>query len=242
MAYTSWRGVVGCVKPSPRPGSTEDLIRLLPEGIGLIPLHLDVSQGTREEFAGAVGQYEAKIAELAEQQVDLILPECSAPFMILGYEAEKRTVAAWEKKYGIPMFTSLMNHVRAMKALGIRKFVGIRPNAWDDGHKTVMKYFTDAGFEPLGFVRPDISFQNVGQVDSTEVYRLIKQAFLKHPKADGIYMLGSAMRVGDIVDTVEQDCGVPVVSAITARAWEIQKRLHVRQRRSGYGVLLRELP
>jgi maleate cis-trans isomerase len=242
MAYTSWRGVVGCVKPGMRPGSTEDLIRLLPEGIGLIPLHLDVTEATTEQFTEAIAKYEPKIAELAEQKVDLILPECSAPFQILGYEAEKRTVGAWEKKYKTPMFTSLMNHVHALKALEIKKFVGIRPLAWDKGNRIVTKYFTDAGFKPLGFVSPGANLQSVSQISSHDVYGLIKQAFLEHPGAEGIYMLGSAMRVGDMVETIEQDFGVPVVSALTARAWEIQKRLHVRQKREGYGVLLREMP
>ena len=32
MAFMSWRGVVGVVKPTHRPGSLEEFIRLLPEG------------------------------------------------------------------------------------------------------------------------------------------------------------------------------------------------------------------
>ena len=35
MVFTSWRGVVGVVKPTHRPGSLEEFIRLLPEGIGV---------------------------------------------------------------------------------------------------------------------------------------------------------------------------------------------------------------
>jgi hypothetical protein len=42
MAFTSWRGVLGCVKPTMRPGGLEELIRILPEGIGVIPLFLGI--------------------------------------------------------------------------------------------------------------------------------------------------------------------------------------------------------
>ena len=35
MPYTTWRGVIGCIKPTRRPGSLEELIRMLPEGIGV---------------------------------------------------------------------------------------------------------------------------------------------------------------------------------------------------------------
>ena len=54
-------------------------------------------------------------------------------------------------------------------------------------------------------------------------------------------MLGSGWRTLDIIATLEQDLGVPVVHPVTARAWEIQKRLRVRKPVKGYGRLLRDL-
>ena len=53
MAFTSWRGVVGCIKPTLRPGGLEELIRMLPEGIGVLPLFLNISHGTTDEFKRA---------------------------------------------------------------------------------------------------------------------------------------------------------------------------------------------
>jgi len=44
MAFTSWRGVVGCIKPTLRPGGLEELIRMLPEGIGVLPLFLNIHE------------------------------------------------------------------------------------------------------------------------------------------------------------------------------------------------------
>jgi len=38
MAFTSWLGILGLVNPTMRLGPTEELIRLLPEGIGVISL------------------------------------------------------------------------------------------------------------------------------------------------------------------------------------------------------------
>jgi maleate cis-trans isomerase len=57
-----------------------------------------------------------------------------------------------------------------------------------------------------------------------------------------IYMLGSGWRTLDIVQTLEQDLGVPVVHPVTARVWEFQKRLYVREPVKGYGHLLEALP
>ena len=37
MAYDCWRGMVGIVKPTKGSGSLVELIKLLPDGIGVIP-------------------------------------------------------------------------------------------------------------------------------------------------------------------------------------------------------------
>jgi len=241
MAYTSWRGVVGCIKPTMRPGGIEELIRILPDGVCLLPLFLDVRKGTIDEFKRAVDPYEPLVAKLADAKVDLIHPEGAPPFMLLGYEGEARVVKTWEDKYGIPVFTSGSNHVRALKALGAGKIVGATyfSGAIND---VFSKYFVEAGFDVLGMDGIDVPFQDVGQLSPYEVYAHVKRAFLKHPGAEAIYLLGSGWRVMEMIEELEQDCGVPVVHPITARAWEMQRRLSIRQRVKGYGALLEDMP
>src|SRR5215208_6330564 len=78
MAFSSWRGVVGMVNPTMRPGMTEEVCRLLPEGIGLIPLFLNISRGTEDEFEKMMPHYEKLIALLVEQGCDLIHPNGAA--------------------------------------------------------------------------------------------------------------------------------------------------------------------
>lgn len=241
MAYTTWRGVVGCIKPTMRPGGIEELIRLLPDGVSLIPLFLDIRKGTVDEFKRAVEPYEPLVARLAEAKVDLIHPEGAPPFMLLGYEGEARVIKQWEDKYGIPVFTSGSNQVRALRALGIKKFVGA---TYFDGpiNDTFARYFQEAGFGVLGMEGLSVPFQDVGQLSPYEVYAHVKRSFLKHKGADGLYLLGSGWRVMEVLQMLEDDLGVPVVHPITARSWEIQRRLHIRQPVEGYGGLLSQMP
>ncbi|MDE2476501.1 MAG: hypothetical protein KGO48_15720, partial [Alphaproteobacteria bacterium] len=88
MAFTSWRGTVGNIKPTMRPGSIEELCRILPEGVGIIPLFLDIQKGERRELTDVIPQYEPLIRRLADAKVDLIHPEGAPPFMMLGYAGE----------------------------------------------------------------------------------------------------------------------------------------------------------
>jgi maleate isomerase len=240
MAFTSWRGLVGCIKPTMRPGGLEELIRMLPEGIGIIPLFLGISEGTTDEFKRIFAHIEPLVAKLAEQGCDIIHPEGAPPFMLLGHKGEAKLLADWEKKYKKPLFTSGTNHVRALRALGVKRFVGA---TYFTGkiNDIFAKYFDDAGFETLGMEGISTAFENVGQLSSHEVYAHVKACFLKHPKAQAIYLLGSGWRVLPIIDLLEQDLGVPVVHPVPARCWEIQRRLSIRQPVPGYGRLLAEM-
>jgi maleate isomerase len=240
MAYTMWRGVVGLIKPTRRPGSLEELIRLLPAGIGVVPLLLNVKQGSHEEFSSAIPFYEKYVAELAEQGIDLIHPGGTPPFMLLGYNGEAKLIESWEKKYKTPIFTAGQNHVAGLRALGIKKFIGASYSALQN--KIVIDYMTEAGFTVVSMEPIDVPFDQAGQISPEACYAHIKKLFRNSKGADGIYIQGGAWRTEGIVETLEQDLQVPVLHANLAQAWEIQKRLQVNQPRGGFGRLLREMP
>ncbi len=241
MAFTSWRGLIGMINPTMRPGMTEEVIRLLPEGIGILPLFLNITRGTRDEFETVMAAYEAEIERLVPQNCDMIHPNGAPPFMIQGLKGEARLVRAWEKKYKVPIFTAGQNHIAALKALKAKSIVGV---SYFQGeiNQSFSRYFQDAGFTVKCMEGIDVPFNKAQELSGEEVYRHIKAHFLKHKGADAIYMLGSGWRTLHIIALLEQDLGVPVVHPVTARVWEFQKRLHVREPRDGYGCLLSELP
>lgn len=241
MVFASWRGVVGVVKPTHRPGSLEEFIRLMPEGIGIVPVYLNFKRGTEDEFRAALNAVEAKVAELAQEGVDLIHPEGAPPFMVHGYKGEEKIIKEWEAKYKIPMVTAAQTQVEALSALKIKKFVGVTYFVGSVNDITT-RYFQDAGFEVLAMEGMPVAFADVGRLASQEIYAHARKAFLQHQDADGIYMLGTGWRCLDIVRLLEEDLQVPVVHAVPARVWSIQKRLHVRQPVKGFGRLLEEMP
>jgi maleate isomerase len=240
MAFTSWRGVVGCIKPTLRPGGLEEMIRMLPEGIGVLPLFLNIHEGTTDEFKRATTPYEPKVKELAEAGCNLIHPEGAPPFMLLGFKGEAEHIKKWEKEYKIPFFTSGSNHVRALRALKAKKIVGA---TYFVGKINDLfgNYFKEAGFDVLGMEGIKVDFDKVGQLSAEQVYAFVKRAFLKHKDADAIYLLGTGWRVLPIIDLLERDLDVPVVHPVPARVWEIQHWLSIRQPVRGYGRLLAEM-
>jgi maleate cis-trans isomerase len=244
MGYeVNWRGTIGIVNPTRGTGSIEELTRLLPPGIGLVVSHNNIRHGTIEEFNDVISAYAEQVRVFGEapDRVDAIHPAGTPPFMLLGFAKERALVEKWERDYNIPVFTSGMNQVRAMKALGIQRFIGI---GYDfDDTTIVSRYFQEAGLSPQAMLKLPGKWEDVGQLSAHMVYSLIKKLFLENRKnVQGIYLQGSKLRVLDVVDMLERDLGVPVVHPVAARGWEIQRRLTVRQPRTGYGRLLAEMP
>lgn len=240
MTYTSRLGTVGCIKPTRRPGSLEELIRMLPEGIGVVPLFLNIRHGTTDEFKRSVEPYVPLLEELASDGVDVIHAEGAPPFMLLGYEGEAEVLRRWEKEYRTPIFTSGTNHVAALNALQVRKIVGATYFSGEI-NDLFARYFREAGFDVLAMEGIDVPFDEVGQLSPEEVYAHVKKSVSRHPTAEAIYLLGSGWRVLPVIESLEQDLGLPVIHPVPARCWEIQKRLGVHQPVKGYGTLLAEM-
>ncbi|MGH7846748.1 MAG: hypothetical protein ACREQW_16510 [Candidatus Binatia bacterium] len=241
MPSLTWRGTVGVVKPTYESGSLVEFIRLLPEGIGVIPVYLGLKEYTAEEFLAALETYHLRVAELAEKGVDVIHPEGAPPFLLRGYQAEKEIVKAWEAQYKIPIFTSAMTQTAAFRAMGIKRFLGV---TYLGKQVTEMfgRYFSEAGFDVAAMETLPVDREDRYTISPEEIYSHIKKLFFRQSNLDGIYLLGSGTwRAVDVVP-LEADLGVPVIHPVAARVWYVQKRLHVRQPVRGAGQLLEQLP
>jgi maleate isomerase len=219
----------------------EEFIRLLPEGIGVIPLMVGIKSGTEEEFHKVLPVYKAKVAELAALGVDLIDIGGAPPMMVHGFGGEQDIVRALEDEYKVPITTSGGSQSAALKALGAKRFIGATYFK-ESLNQIFSRYFTEAGFEVAAMEGIPVAFSDVQRLSPQEIYFHTKQTFLKHKNVDAIYMLGGGWRIIDTVTLLEQDLGVPVVYDTAAKIWDVQKRLRVHQPIAGYGRLLETLP
>jgi maleate isomerase len=240
MSFTLWRGVVGMVRPTRRPGTLEELIRILPEGIGIVPLLLNFKAGSKEEFLNSIPLYERFASELAEQGVDMIMLSGAPPFMLLGREKEASLTKAWTKKFKTPVLTDPQMQVAALRAMKVKKFIGASYSALQN--KIVLDYMTAAGFKALSMEPIDVPFDRVAQISIETLYAHVKRLYRQHRNADGVYIQGGGWQTVRVVELLEKDLGIPVVHATICQAWQIHKHLDVRETKPGYGRLLSELP
>jgi maleate isomerase len=239
----TYRGIVGVIKPRATDSSLVDMIKLLPEGIGVIPVYLNLTQGSREEYGSSYATYEKHIAYLASQKCNVIAIEGAPPFMLLGPAREAEMVEGWKRKYNTDMFTSSQNQVNAFKALKAKRILGITSGSGGpDMNKVYAKYFEDNGIGVVAMEGMGVEFKSVSNVPPATIATFIMKAFAEHEGADAVYILGSSLEALPLIAPLEREMGVPVVQAIAARIWEIQKRLQVHEPIKGYGRLLETLP
>jgi maleate isomerase len=237
------RGIVGIIKPRATDSALVDMIKLLPDGIGVIPVYLNLTQGSREEYGSSYATYEKHIAYLASQKCNVIAIEGAPPFMLLGPAREAEMVDEWKRKYATDMFTSSQNQVNAFRALKAKRILGITSGSGGpDLNKVYAKYFEDNGIGVVAMEGMGVEFKSIPDVPPAMIASFIKKAFAEHQGADAVYILGSALEALPLIGPLERELGVPVVQAIAARIWEIQKRLHVHEPIKGYGLLLETLP
>jgi maleate cis-trans isomerase len=236
------RGTVGIVRPTQRTGGYVELLRIMPQGVRLIPLCLDVRRGAFEEFKAAIPAYEEKVAELSRMGVDAINPSGVPPFMVLGYANEQDLIRKWEDTYNTRIFTSGTSNIDAMRAYKVKRMLGATYFGGDI-NRIYGQYFVDAGFECLEMAGMEgVAFDQVPQLPSERVYAFIKDAFRRNDTAEAIYMLGPAWRTLDLVERLEKEFGVPVFHAVPVQCWDIQRHLNIREPVQGFGRLIAEMP
>ncbi len=55
----------------------------------------------------------------------MINPSGAPPFMVLGYANEQALIRRWEEQYNTRIFTSGTSNIDAMRALNVKRFVGV---------------------------------------------------------------------------------------------------------------------
>jgi maleate cis-trans isomerase len=240
---SNYRGVVGDIKPRPDGSSLVDMIRLLPDGIGVVPVFMNLSEGTREEYGSSYATYEKNIAYLAAQKCNVIAIEGAPPFMLLGPTREAEMVNGWIQKYKTDMFTSSQNQVNAFRALKAKRIVGITSGSGGpEMDKVYAKYFEDNGISVAAMEGMGVEFKSIPDVPTETIAAFIRKTVAAHKGADAVYILGSSLEALPLIASLERELGVPIVQPIAARIWEIQKRLNMHEPIKGYGRLLETLP
>jgi len=138
----------------------------------------------------------------------------------------------------------------ALRAVGVeRPFIVFPPWFNDTLVEAGMQYFCSAGFSPAGLLRvdpgrqwrdvPPAQLYPMGMGFEQDVEFLYRQIRENIPNgADGVLIAGTGFRCVAVIDALENDLSMPVITANQASLWHSLHLTGVVPSISGYGQLL----
>ncbi len=235
-----WRGRIGAVSPT-YIDDAEDWFKVLPEGVNVILATLGVEEHTSKDFQQAIELVERTARGLVKLEVGAVILG-GAPLAILGKDGGTSGIARrLEGETGVPMMTSQEAAILALQVLEIKKLLLVTP------YKESLNQGMIANLEKNGFKVICLKSalcpgpKEMAQLPPEVPYRLAKEAFQESPDADGIYIPNPKWQTMEIIEPLEADLKIPVVTTVQSSAWWGLKQLKVKEARQGYGRLLDHL-
>jgi maleate cis-trans isomerase len=99
-------------------------------------------------------------------------------------------------------------------------------------------YWEAAGFDIVGYHRL-AGVQNIYAESEERAYHLARQAYV--PEADAVLLSGTGLPTVGVLEMLEQDLKIPVITSNQASLWQALRLAGVRQAITGFGQLLRTL-
>ncbi|WP_457750956.1 maleate cis-trans isomerase family protein [Thermococcus sp.] len=233
-----WRGRLGLIVPSSNTTMEMELHDYLPNGVSLHTSRMPL-QNVREDELLKMSALAVESARLLKDaDVELIIYGCTSGSFIGGENFEKELEAKIEDEVNVPVVSTSTAVVEALKILDAQSLLVITPYTEEINRRE--KEFLEAnGFEVLDLRGLEIEDNlQIGRLEPYEAYRLAKASFIE--EADAVFISCTNLRTFEIIEALEEDLGLPVVTSNQASLWLALREMDVMERIPELGKLFME--
>ncbi|NJE85762.1 maleate cis-trans isomerase [Thermococcus sp. CX2] len=233
-----WRGRLGLIVPSSNTTMEMELHSALPEGVSLHTSRVPLRNVTEEELIkmNALAVESAKL--LRDAGVELILYGCTSGSFIGGKDFEKELEAKMENEVNVPVVSTSTAVIEALRMLDAQSILVVTPYT-DEINEREREFLEANDFEVLDIRGLGIEDNTqIGKLEPYEAYRLAKATFVD--EADAIFISCTNLRTFEIIEALEEDLGVPVVTSNQASLWLALRELDVMEKIPWLGRLFVE--
>jgi maleate cis-trans isomerase len=172
----------------------------------------------------------------AKIDMDVVAYACTAAGFIRGYGLDEELNRRMSEAAGVPATNTSTASVRAMRHLGLRRIAVATPYQGEIDDR-LRAFLTQSGFEVTRQEGLGLHGRDINLVPLDRIYRLARS--VDSADADGVYIACTGFRSLEILETLEQDLGKPVVSANQATMWDALRLAGVAVDEPGLGCLYR---
>jgi len=226
---------IGMIMPSVNTVADPQIQWMLPADIQLHTTRIKLVGQTAEDLEIMLQELDRCALLLADAQPQRILFHCTAASM-LSPEMGPRICNQITSLTGIPATDTASSVIAAFKALGARKIVLVSPY-----HPSVneheVEFFSHFGVTVVRDRALDLESSRFGLVEPLEWFKVVTEN--RHPDADAYFVSCAGARATEVIDSLEQALGRPVVTSNSAATWHSLRESGVDDKIEGFGRLLR---
>jgi maleate isomerase len=193
----------------------------------------------REVVVSELLDMEKKIVKealkLADAEVDVIAFGCTSGSLIRGLGHDREIVLRIEKATSTPAVATAGAVVNALRALNLLRISVVTPYT-DEINILERKFLEQNGFAV-------VKIEGLGITDNLEIGRQKSETVCRMAelvdtrRSEGIFLSCTNLPTVEVIASLEEKLGKPVVSSNTATMWFMLKRIGYEHRVEGYGSL-----
>ena len=231
---------IGLLVPSSNSTVEVEFYRALPQDVSLHVGRLPIAQVDPQSIAGMVDVLETEAKKLASADVDVIVLGAAAPSFLKGMGYDREMSQRIVQATGKPATTASTALLQSLKALGAGRIA--LGTAYSSRVNAIAIDFLAANGVEV------VKTECLGLVDNLEIGRLdVQTAYdlgrrIATPQAQAIAFLCTNWQSMAIIDQLERDTHLPVLSSTQFSVWAALKTIGYAGRVEGYGRLLSEMP
>ena len=231
---------IGLLVPSSNSTVEVEFYRALPDDVSLHVARLPITQVDPQSIAGMVDPLDAEAKKLASADVDVIVLGAAAPSFLKGMGYDREMSRRIAQATGKPATTASTALLQSLKALDARR-IALGTAYSSKVNAIAIDFLAANGIEV-------VKTECLGLVDNLEIGRLdVQTAYdlgrrIASPEAQAIAFLCTNWQSMAIIDRLERDTQLPVLSSTQFSVWAALKTIGYVGRIEGYGRLLREMP
>jgi maleate isomerase len=155
---------------------------------------------------------------------------------VTGAKAEQETVRRLtERGNGVPVVATCDSACEGLRRLGAQRITVVNPPWFDEELDQLgAEYFTAQGFDVIAHGPCGLP-SNQRSINPPELYDWIRAH--TPTEADAVFVGGNGFRAVGVIDALEQDLGIPVLTANQALLWRMLESSGTVLRPHGYGRL-----
>ncbi|MEM2203550.1 MAG: aspartate/glutamate racemase family protein [Sulfolobales archaeon] len=232
-----WRARIGLIVPSSNTTMEPELYRAIPQGVSIHTSRIPLREVTIESLLEMEKHSLRASQELVDADVDLILYGCTSGSLVGGPGFDKAIAGKIYEATGKPVVATATAVIEALEVLGVKRVVVATPYI-DEINYAERRFLEAHGLEVLLIKGMGVRRNtDIGRISPYEVYRFARSLYREG--AEGLFISCTNLRTFEVIEPLEKDLGIPVVTSNQASLWASLRGLGIRERIDGLGRLLR---